>query len=175
MPWGAAELVVFASSMARQVAHKLSDQDDLVNGLVERFAEDLRWLSQRPMGPSQADQHGVWQQEPEEALWWPVWWCPFSSQWPDAGFAAASSTAAGEQTAGSVVGMGGQEHAGGTPDPEGRTRRTKNIRRRGKKKKVARGCAAVHAPESEVEQWEGSETSSGQGDGTVFAGTLLPV
>ena len=163
VPWGAAELVVFASSMARQVAHKLSDQDDLVNGLVERFAEDLRWLSQRPTGPSQADQHGVWQQEPGEALWWPVWWCPFSSQWPDIGMAAASSTAAGEQTAGSVVGLGGQEHAEGTPDPAGRTRHTKKLRRRGKKKKAARGCAAVYAPESEEEQWEGSEPSSGPG------------
>ena len=93
---------------------------------------------------------------------------PLSSQRPDTGIAAASSTAAGEPTTGSVVGMGGLEHAEGTPDPEERTRRTKTIRRRGKRKKAARGGAVVHAPESEVKQGKGSEPSSGKGEQQCF-------
>jgi hypothetical protein len=98
-PWGTDELVIFASSMARQVAQKLSTQDDLVQGVVERFAEDLLWLSRWPAEPSQAALPGEWQQGPEDLLWWPMWWCPFPSQWSDAGADEAPFTAVDELAA----------------------------------------------------------------------------
>ena len=40
-PWGPDELVSFASSMAWQVAQKLSKQENLAQGVIDRFAEDL--------------------------------------------------------------------------------------------------------------------------------------
>ena len=84
-PWGPDELVSFASSLAWQVAKKLSKHDDLAQGVVDRFAEDLRGLSRGPGGPSQAAMAGAWQQEPEDLLWWPMWWCPYPPQWSAAG------------------------------------------------------------------------------------------
>ena len=80
-PWGPDALVSFASSLAWQVAKKLSKHDDLVQGVVDRFAEDLRGLSRGSRDPSQAAMAGAWQQEPEDLLWWPMWWCPYPPQW----------------------------------------------------------------------------------------------
>ena len=84
-PWGPDELVSFASSMAWQVAQKLSKHEDLAQGLVDRFAEDLLRLSRGPVEPNQAAMAGAWQQGPEDLLWWPMWWCPNPPQWPAAG------------------------------------------------------------------------------------------
>ena len=84
-PWGPDELVSFASSLAWQVAKKLSKHDDLVQGVFDRFAEDLHGLSRGPGGPSHTAMAGAWQQEPEDLLWWPMWWCPYPPQWSAAG------------------------------------------------------------------------------------------
>jgi hypothetical protein len=165
-PWGADELVVFASSMARQVAQKLSTQDDLVQGVVERFAEDLLWLSRWPAEPSQAAQPGKWQQGPEELLWWPMWWCPVPSQWSDAGAAAAPFTAADEPAAGQLVEVGVQVSE--TPHPVGQTRCAKTTRRGKRKKNEAASCVALHVPGSEDELTERSEPSSVQGQSDSF-------
>ena len=73
-PWGPDELVSFASSLAGQVAKKLSKQDDLVQGVVDRFAEDLRGLIRGRGDPSQAAMAVAWQQGPEDLFWWPMWW-----------------------------------------------------------------------------------------------------
>ena len=237
LQWQPAECIVFAASMAKQVAQRLNPHEALVDGVVARLVADLSRLAAGTEDPGEAGscEHEQWTSAYE--YWWPVWWCPYqpaseptfqaaepaagaglgfvaeesslkvacgaassttaghtggaagtaavavqqdvgavqdkvvcplSSQRPDTGTAAASSTAAGEPTTGSMVGMGGLEHAEGTADPGGRTRRTKTIRRHGKKKKAARGCAVVHAPESEAEQDEGSEPSSGQGEQHSF-------
>ena len=77
-PWGTDELVSFAPSLARQVAKKLSAGGPCAGGVVERFAEDLLRLSRGPGEPSQAAMPGVWQQGPEDLLWWPMGWCPLS-------------------------------------------------------------------------------------------------
>jgi hypothetical protein len=84
-PWGPDELVSFASSMAWQVAQKLSKQEDLAQGVVDRFAEDLLRLSRGPVEPNQAAMAGAWQQGPEDLLWWPMWWCPNPPRWSAAG------------------------------------------------------------------------------------------
>ena len=53
-PWGPDELVSFATSMAGQVAKKLSKQEDRVQGVIDRFAEDLLRLSREQWEPHQA-------------------------------------------------------------------------------------------------------------------------
>ena len=71
--------------MAWQVAQKLSKQEDLAQGVVDRFAEDLLRLSRGPVEPNQAAMAGAWQQGPEDLLWWPMWWCPDPPKWSAAG------------------------------------------------------------------------------------------
>ena len=162
-PWGTDELVSFASSLARQVAKKLSTQEDLVQGVVERFAEDLLRLSRGPGEPSQAAMPGVWQQGPEDLLWWPMWWCPFPSQWSEAGADEAPFTAVDELAACSPAEVGVQ--APESPNPGVQTCRAKPTRRGNKrKKKAAESCVVLQVSEPECELSERSGPSSVQGE-----------
>ena len=78
---GPGELVAFATSMAGQVAKKLSQHEERVQGVVDRFAEDLLSLSREPWEPHQVAAAGAWHQETGDLLWWPMWWCPGPPQW----------------------------------------------------------------------------------------------
>ena len=103
-----------------------------------------------------------------------MWWCPFPSQWSDAGAAAAPVTATDELAAGSLAEVGVQVPAPETPNPVGQTRRAKTTRSRKKKKeKAAESCAALQVPGSEEELSERSEPSSVQGESDSFIEDLV--
>ena len=84
-PWGPEELVAFAASMAKQVGMKLSQKEEQVKGVVDRFAGDLRRLScDSGVMQQQEVAMGAWQHDTEDMFWWPMWWCPGQPQWAPA-------------------------------------------------------------------------------------------
>ena len=87
-PWGPEELVAFATSMAGQVAQKLSQHEERAQGVVDRFAEDLRRLRRDPWEAHQEATAGAWHQGTGDLIWWPMWWCPGSPQWTTDGAGA---------------------------------------------------------------------------------------
>jgi hypothetical protein len=160
-PWGPDELVSFASSLAWQVAKKLSKHDDLVQGVVDRFAEDLRGLSRGPGDPSQAAMAGAWQQEPEDLLWWPMWWCPYPPQWSAAG-AEEMPLTADEPAACRPAEVGAQSPV--ALEHVVQTCRAKPTRRGSKKKgKATESCVVPQVSEPDCELSERSGPSSLQG------------
>ena len=174
VPWGPDELVSFATSMAWQVAQKLSKQEDLAQGVVDRFAEDLLRLSHGPVEPSQAAVAVAWQQEPGDLHWWPMWWCSHPPQWSEAGIeetaltvdeqAACRPTEPSAQAPG-VAGLGVQSGF------------TKPARRRCKKRKARVRFVEpqVSDPDEEQEELSGSAglLSESDGSGGSSGGDLL--
>ncbi len=69
VPWGPDELVAFATSMAGQVANKLSQQEEHVRGVVERFTEDLLRLSRGQGEPHLGVTAGAGYQDAGDLLW----------------------------------------------------------------------------------------------------------
>ena len=79
LQWQPAECIVFAASMAKQVAQRLSPHETLVDGVVARFVADLSRLADGAEDPGEAGsyEHEQWTSAYE--YWWPVWWWPYQS------------------------------------------------------------------------------------------------
>ena len=204
--WQPGEYIAFASSVANQVAQRLSPHEALVAGVVARFTEDLSRLAAGSDEVGRVGQCEQWQCFPAEELWWPVWWCPYqavstaSVDWSlqtargadappttgcagsaagtvtsaeaallrmDSGVAedrAVSQTVLVHAAGGSVEEAAASQCTQGPPSPAGQTRAAKTTHRRRARRKVGRGCAALHEPGSDSELTERSEPTSLDGE-----------
>ena len=145
-----------------------------MQGVIDRFAEDLLRLSREQWEPHQAATAGALSQEAGEVLWWPMWWCPGPSQWSWDGVEGATLTA--DQTdVGRPVEADTQVPAALVQGVQ--SCRTKPIRRRSKKGKVKGSLVEPQLPEPDADQAECSGSSSSQSgseDPSDSCGEVVP-